>query len=219
MCYVTLHSVTHLYNGSETVVMSITYEINGKEMAVLWPITNTARTGANHFSSDSQLFQKNPWGVPWVWGGLRASLQHSVTRQFTSTRQSSLLCSKVLSDLLSRVLILMKGCTKNLHDLWSTLSGGTSASTPSRLTPQLIKRKSGLLRGQTAQLCGFISQETKTNRYVKRSLCWRTPLSRWKIVNPWLTCYPEFSGMRLWTPLPGSSHLNAELLTERRLSR
>lgn len=152
-------------------------------------------------------------------GGLRASLQHSVTRQFTSTRQSSLLCSKVLSDLLSRVLILMKGCTKNLHDLWSTLSGGTSASTPSRLAPQLIKRKSGLLRDQTAQLCGFISQETKTNRYVKRSLCWRTPLSRWKIVNPWLTCYPEFSGMRPWTPLPGSSHLNAELLTERRLSR
>lgn len=152
-------------------------------------------------------------------GGLRASLQHSVTRQFPSTRQSSLLCSKVLSDLLSRVLILMKGCTKNLHDLWSTLSGGTSASTPSKLAPQLIKRKSGLLRDQTAQLCGFISQETKTNRYVKRSLCWRTPLSRWKIVNPWLTCYPEFSRMRPWTPLPGSSHLNAELLTERRLSR
>lgn len=99
-------------------------------------------------------------------GGLRESLQHSVTRQFTSTRQSSLLCSKLLNDLLSHVLILMKGCTKNLHDLRSTLSGETSASTPSRLAPQLIKRKSGLLQGQTAQLCGCISQETKTNRYI-----------------------------------------------------
>lgn len=64
MCYMTLHSVARLYNNSENVVMRITYEINGKGVEVLWPKTNTARIGANHSSSESQLFQKNPSRVP-----------------------------------------------------------------------------------------------------------------------------------------------------------